>query len=219
MSVAVLCNWWNHPELWPSFADALWHEQYDELLIMDNNSDDETACLLSDNAFRIAGRVIRRVTNSQLEATAEAVAATTSDILLFVNNDVYKTKSGWVQEITKHVKPGMVVCVQMANQAGVHYPDGWCWAITRADWERLGGYDSDFREPPYFADVHLGYKMRKMGIAFGTVYDPGIQHMRSVSSRELQQTPAFWETYAYNRDLCFAKIAADLAEPEQGVAP
>jgi hypothetical protein len=92
-TVAVSCNWWNHAELLDDFCEAVEGEAWDDLVVMDNASDPETTTLLDARIEALGGRVIHRVTNSQIEACSESVDATSAEVVVFLNNDVRKRRA------------------------------------------------------------------------------------------------------------------------------
>jgi len=180
--VAILCNWWNHPELLDGFCAAVAGEAWDELVVVDNASDPDTSEQLERRIGELGGLVLRRETNSQLGGVRDAVAASRSETLILLNNDVRAKRAGWVARMAARVEPGVLCGHQLRAKLGVTYVDGWCLGVRRADWERLGGYDPDYEEPPYWADVELSFRAERLGLEL-RAGDFGLEHECSVSIR------------------------------------
>jgi GT2 family glycosyltransferase len=203
--IALLCNWWNHPELLDDFCDAVAGECWDDLLVMDNASEPETARLLAQRIPALGGRVIHRTTNSQLAATAESVEKTTADTLVFVNSDVRRVRAGWLSRLAEGVRPGVVCGHAWRTELGIRYLEGWCLGMTRADWSRLGGYDAAYEEPPYWADVDLSWRAERLGITLECV-DAGLFHHTSASIAAFRHEASFWAIFDRNRDRFVSKL-------------
>lgn len=210
--IALLCNWWNHPELLDDFCEAVEGERWDELLVMDNASEPGTGRLLDRRITALGGRVIHRTTNSQLAATAQSVEETTADTLIFVNNDVRRVQSGWLARLADGVRPGVLCGHAIKTELGIRYLDGWCLGVTRRDWMALGGYDLDFEEPPYWADVDLSWRAERLGMTLRCV-DAGLFHHTSVSIATLRRERSFWEIFDRNKERFLSKLP--LAERER----
>jgi glycosyltransferase involved in cell wall biosynthesis len=188
--VAILCNWWNHPELLDGFCAAVAGEAWDELVVVDNASDPETSERIERRIGELGGRVLRREVNSQLGGLRDAVAASRSETLILLNNDVRPKQAGWVARMAARVEPGVLCGHEMRAKLGVRYLDGWCLGVRRADWERLGGYDPGYEEPPYWADVELSFRAERLGFEL-RAGDFGLEHERSVSIRGFRDAPWF----------------------------
>jgi len=205
--IAILCNWWNHPELLDGFCEAVAGECWDELVVVDNASEPAVAQRLAGRIAALGGRILRRETNAQLGGVRDSVAATGAEVLVFLNNDVERTRSGWLAELAAAVEPGVLCGHEARVQLGVRYLDGWCLAVRRTDWERLGGYDSEFEEPPYWADVELSWRAERVGLALRAV-DVGLVHHTSTSIRAFRQEPWFRALLQRNRRRFLAKLKA-----------
>ncbi len=211
ISVAVLCNWWNHPELIEDFCDAVEGEAWDGLIVMDNASDKQTTRLLDEKIAGVGGRVIQLTVNSQLEAFRQSAEATDAVILAFVNNDIQKVRPGWVTRLTEQVQVGVMCGQEIRLQMDIHYLDGWCLAIHRQDWEQLGGYDMGYEEPPYWADVDLSWRAAQYGLELRAV-DVGLHHLTSTSIQSFRREPWFREVFQRNRQ----RLALKLANEDSG---
>ncbi len=209
--IALLCNWWNHPELVDGFCEAVSDECWDELVVVDNASEATTARLLRDRIGALGGRVLRRDRNGQLGGVRDSVAATVSETLVFLNNDVTRGRAGWLAQLARAVEPGVLCAQDMRVELGVRYLDGWCLAVRREDWDRLGGYDAGYEEPPYWADVDLSWRAERMGLKLRTV-DLGLVHATSTSIARIRRTRSFRALFYRNRDR-FAEKLARAEEP------
>jgi GT2 family glycosyltransferase len=203
--IALLCNWWNHPDLLDDFCEAVGGECWDELLVMDNASEPETRRLLAQRIPALGGRVIHRMSNGQLAATAESVMETTADTLVFVNSDVRRVRSGWLARLGDGVRPGILCGHEFRTELGIRYLDGWCLGVTRGDWMRLGGYDAAYEEPPYWADVDLSWRAEQLGMELTRV-DAGLFHHTSVSIASFRRERRFWEIFDRNKDRFMRKL-------------
>ncbi|HKJ23664.1 MAG TPA: glycosyltransferase [Myxococcota bacterium] len=190
--VAILCNWWNHPELLDGFCAAVAGEAWDELVVVDNASDPDASAQLERRIGELGGCILRRESNSQLGGVRDAVAATCSETLILLNNDVRPKRSGWVARMAARVEPGVLCGHELRAKLGVPYVDGWCLGVRRADWERLGGYDSAYEEPPYWADVELSFRAERLGFEL-RAGDFGLEHECSVSIRGFRHERWFAE--------------------------
>lgn len=197
--IAVLCNWWNHPELIEGFCRAVEGECWDELVVMDNASDPDVARQLDARIGALGGRVIHRASNGQVAAATESVAATRADTLVFLNNDVQRRHAGWLARLVAGVAPGVLCGHAVREELGIRYVDGWCLGVTRRDWERLGGYDAAFEEPPYWADVDLSVRAVRLGMKLACV-DAGLLHLGSTSIAAFRHDDWFNAVFARNRE-------------------
>jgi len=204
---AILCNWWNHPELLDGFCQAVSGEGWDELVVVDNASEPAVARRLVDRIGAIGGRVLRREINGQLGGVRDSVAASEAELLVLLNNDVERTRAGWLTRLAAAVEPGVFCGHEARVELGIRYLDGWCLAVCRADWERLGGYDPEFEEPPYWADVDLSWRAARAGLALRAV-DVGLVHHTSSSIRAFRRDPWFRALLRRNREHLLGKLEA-----------
>ena len=103
--------------------------------------------------------------------------------------------------------PGVLCGHQLRAKLGVRYVDGWCLGVRRGDWERIGGYDDRFEEPPYWADVDLSFRAEQMGFELRGG-DFGLEHERSVSIREFRDADWFRALKYRNLDRLTASLEA-----------
>lgn len=123
----------------------------------------------SDALTRLAG------TLHQLRATAVGPV---------IVAPVLRNPDGSVQEAGQRVDPaGHVSRVSEMPEAQhavpVTYASAACWVITRADHERLGGFDPAFH-PAYYEDVDLALRAREAG--GGCWLDPAVSVVHAVGT-------------------------------------
>jgi GT2 family glycosyltransferase len=206
MACSVIVAWYNHPELLSNFLHAMDGEEFGELFVMDNASEPDTAALLDKHITAIGGKVVHRTVNLQTEAIVQGIDMAANEVIVSVNNDIIKTRSGWLAGLTEYVAPG-VWCgaeVHDLQEAKTEFIDGWCWAALRSDFMRIGGYDCTFEEPAYWADTDLCFRAARSGIRFKKV-DIGLTHIKSVTSKPMQDGPEFWNVFHRNEQRWLAK--------------
>jgi len=94
----------------------------------------------------------------------------TSDVVVFLNNDIEATQQGWLETIVDSVEPMVLVGARIRSDPhtivdSVVYPyiDGYCLAGTRDDLLELGGFDETLEEPAYYSDNLLCLEARARG--------------------------------------------------------
>jgi GT2 family glycosyltransferase len=185
MTIAIVTPWWNHPELYDDYAEAVEDGSPDELLIVDNGSAPPlpfaTVRLPSNRGF--------------VGACNHGLHKATADIVVFLNNDVALATEGWLSALVRHVEPGVLCGPLRLDQHGdvngqpMPYIDGWCLAATRSDLLRLGGFDPSFQEPAYYSDNDLCLRARLDGMTLREVR-PGLYHKENVSQEGIQPAVA-----------------------------
>jgi Glycosyl transferase family 2 len=179
MSVCVVTPWWNHHELIPDYEVAIDVGEPDELIVVDNASDPPIA---------LPG--VRADSNLGFSAACNlGLEAATADAVLFLNNDVEATSSGWLDQIRKALEPGVLVGASIrhdrhADVDGQRFPwiDGWCLAGMRDDLLELGGWDASFDEPSYFGDNDLCLRARARGMVLRQAR-VGLRHKLNQTAR------------------------------------
>lgn len=161
MTVAVVTPWFEHRDLAAGYDRALELGPWpDELLIVDNGSEPP-----------LGFAAIRNLENLGFcRACNQGLDAATSDVVVFLNNDVTATEAGWLETITDLVEPSLLVGAQLRTDAhawvdGTVYPylDGWCLAGLRDDLQEIGGFDTSLEEPAYYSDNLLCLEARQLG--------------------------------------------------------
>lgn len=173
MTIAVVTAWQNHLELAPDYFAAIEQAQPDQLVIVDDGSDEplEFAALRLDEPRGFSG------------ANNAGLALVECDVTVFVNNDVALLRPSWLDEIRRLVEPGYVVGPLRFDPHGnvddVPYPyvDGWCLAMLTEDARKLGGWDEAYDEagPAYFSDNALSFQARLAGLRLRELR-PGLKH-------------------------------------------
>lgn len=79
----------------------------------------------------------------------------------------------------------------------VTYSSAACWALRRADWERIGGFDPAYH-PAYFEDVDLALRARRLGLRAVVVAASRVVHHRGTSTGEAPR-PAFAQQAVFRR--------------------
>jgi glycosyltransferase involved in cell wall biosynthesis len=160
-----------------------------ELILIDNDSDPETADALRElPADR--GTLIRNETNLGFAAANnQGYAAATGDVIVFLNSDVAGDPS-WLKLVADDVQDGALygpsVNQQLVYGLWLPYIEGWCVAATRATWEGLrdwrsgldvqrGPWDARAYPGPYWEDNDLCFRALELGISLTHTAWP-VQH-------------------------------------------
>jgi GT2 family glycosyltransferase len=171
-SVSVVTPWRDHPEFAEDYWRAVEAAAPTEVIVVD----DASATPIEGAAFRFdepAGFV--RASNKGLELA-------TSDVVVFLNNDVRLVDPHWLDSILALCEPGVLVG-EIRNDPhcwvdgmAIPYVDGWCVAGMREDLERLGGFDDAFTEPAYYGDNDLSLRAIASGMRLAAVRI-GLRHL------------------------------------------
>jgi GT2 family glycosyltransferase len=161
VTVAVVTAWRDHLELFDDYDQALdIGPRPDETIVVDNGSDPP-----------LPFAQLRYDENTGFcFANNRGLDAASSDVVVFLNNDIQATEQGWLDELADQVEPGVLVGHRLRSDAhaivdGVVYPylDGWCVAGLRDDLQELGGFDETLDEPAYYSDNLLCLEARAQG--------------------------------------------------------
>lgn len=161
MTVAVVTPWFEHLELRPDYERAIGlGPPPDELIVVDNGSRPP-----------LPFATIRNQENLGFcQACNQGLDAATTDVVVFLNNDVAATEAGWLETLTDAVEPSVLVGARIRSDRhtmvdGQLYPyiDGWCLAGLRDDLHELGGWDTSLEEPAYYSDNLLCLEARARG--------------------------------------------------------
>lgn len=190
ISIAIVTCWLAHPELAADYVEAVEDEleEGDEVIILDNG--DAPALPLH---FRV---VVPGQNLGFSEGSNAGLRRSTTDAVLFLNNDVRLGRRGWLDEVRAAIEPGVLVGPLRADyHAAVDgtpmpYLDGWCLGGMRDDLLALGGFDSELSEPAYYSDNLLCLEARaagmtlrdmrvglvhKLNVTAGPSWDPGVR--------------------------------------------
>lgn len=137
----------------------------DEVVIVDDASDEVTATELRETSARLGWRYHRNDTATGFSAACNrGYALATGDALVFLNSDVSST--GWLAAARAEIKPvnlyGPAIAQQSVYGMGIPYIEGWCIGAARETWERLnadaGPWDAAAYHGPYWEDVDLSFR-------------------------------------------------------------
>ncbi len=195
-SITVVTPWLNHRELERDYWAALRTEDC-EVLVIDNGSSPPLP-----NAVRLDyNSGFSHASNVGLELAR-------TDAVLFLNNDIFANRPGWLEPIRQALEPGVLVgpVIRDDPHGGVDgqpmpYLDGWCLAGMTEDLLELGGFDESYQEPSYFSDNDLSFRARLNGMTLrearthvghlasqtsGGVRGPGVQAAYDANERRFQ---------------------------------
>ena len=167
MSVAIVTPWYEHLELWTDYEEAISAgPPPDELIIVDNHSPEP-----------LPFGTIRLPRNLGFAGGSNVgLHAATSDVVIFLNNDIIANRENWIESIVSAVEPGILVgpMIRSDEHASVDglvmpYLDGWCLAGMREDLLELGGFDESLQEPSYYSDNMLCLEARAQGFTLREV--------------------------------------------------
>jgi GT2 family glycosyltransferase len=134
----------------------------DEVIIIDNGSEPETAVKLQS----LATHYIRNDHNAKYAtANNQGMAVATGDILIFLNNDVECTP-GWLDRVKRDVHEwalyGPSKAQRMIAGRPLDYIEGYCIAGLRSTWDTLGGWDSEMFTGMYWEDNDVCFRAQTM---------------------------------------------------------
>ncbi len=157
----------------------------DEVIIIDNASDDQTAAALREVEQYPGGVYIRNETNLGFAAANnQGYARATGDIVMFLNSDIIGAQ-GWLGVVKHDIKAGALYGPSLGQQlvAGrwLPYLEGWCIAAARGVWERItrasdpetggfyygeayGPWDACAYPGPYWEDNDLCLRAIQVGV-------------------------------------------------------
>ena len=175
-TITICTPWFNMRHLERDYFAAVRTEDC-EVLIIDNGSDPPLP-----NAWRLGWNSgFSHASNVGLELAR-------TDAVLFLNNDVFTPKAGWLEPIREALEPGVLVGPVIRYDAhgnvdghSLPYVDGWCLAGMRDDLLELGGFDEGYEEPSYFSDNDLSFRARMAGMTLRPCRTP-IGHLASQTS-------------------------------------
>ena len=213
MTVTTVTPWLEHRELAAGYLAALHAGPFpDEAIVVDNGgAPDLPGCRVFDAAHNLgfAG-------GSNL-----GLLDATSEVVVFLNNDIVHARDGWLLELVAAVEPmvlaGPVRYDRHADVDGQPFPyiDGWCLAGTRDDLTELGGFDDSLEEPAYYSDNLLCLEARAAGMVLRDVR-VGLRHLESVTS-EPTNNLLVQRASAANRARYVTRVRELTAAPAQRV--
>lgn len=192
MTVAVVTPWLEHLELTDDYWRALeLGPAPDEAIVVDNGSRPplEFATIRLDENTGFA-----HGSNVGLEHAS-------SDVVVFLNNDVEATELGWLDELTFQVEPGVLAGARLridphtaVDGNVIPYLDGWCIAGMRDELVELGGFDEQLAEPAYYSDNVLCLEARAAGMRLREVRVGLVHKLGATSSAAPAATTAATRT-------------------------
>lgn len=181
LTCAVVTPWTDHEDLWEDYSEAIDAAQPDQVLIVDNASEPPLAFAqirLEANLGFCGGSNV-------------GLRAATTDIVVFLNNDVALTSGDWLTKLLAALEPGVLVGARLRTDRHADvdghpmpYLDGWCLAGTRDDFRTLGGWNTQLAEPAYYSDNLLCLEARAAGMTLREV-PVGLHHKNFTSGRML----------------------------------
>lgn len=173
-TITVVTPWHNMRHLEREYWKALRTENC-EVIVVDNGSDPPLP-----NAWRLEHN------SGFSHASNVGLELSTTDAVLFLNNDIFATQPGWLEPIRQELDYGVLVGPvirydQHGNVDGhsLPYLDGWCLAGMRDDLLDIGGWDEGYQEPSYFGDNDLAFRARLAGMTLRQAHAPHICHLAS----------------------------------------
>ena len=204
-SITVVTPWLNHRDLERDYFAALRTEDC-EVIIVDNGSDPPLP-----NAVRLD------YNSGFSHASNVGLQLARTDAVLFLNNDIFAEKPGWLEPIREALEPGVLVGPIIRFDPHGHvdgqpmpYLDGWCLAGMTDDLLELGGFDESYQEPSYFSDNDLSFRARLAGMTLREART-SIGHLASQTSGG-QKAPGVQEAFDANQAR-FTRTVREALEP------
>jgi GT2 family glycosyltransferase len=172
--VTPVWNQWAHTARYLLQSWQCYRERREvEFIIINNGSSDNTGKLLSD--YRDKMNNLRVITNEENQgfpiACNQGARKATGEVLLFLNNDVLQ-HGDYVGELLRVMDDNLLAGPEL-NQHNtgwnvfgdltIPYIAGWCLALTKATYEKLGGFDERY-SPCDYEDMDLCYAGVKAGV-------------------------------------------------------
>jgi len=207
MTIGIVSLWHNAPELLPEFELLLAPGGWDEAILVDNASSDESQAAYVESAKRCGFSVLRYSENDVVAAWNAGMAELQTDIMVCMANDLLMIRDDWLQRLARWTMPGTLVGPYKVRTAeGIEYLDGSMIAYHRIDWERLGGLDPEYLHPGYYSDVDICWRAQRDGIDLHQT--PRIvHHLTNYTSRPLLDRQGIAPNWRENRARFLAKVA------------
>ena len=178
-TVSVVTPWRNHPELLDTYRTTM--RSVMEVVIVDDSTNQMPPYpddyIVIDYMHDGSGWAYSSACN-------QGLAVACGDIIVCTNNDVQGFHE-WADVAAHNVEDGVlygghVYRRHIGDGVSHEYPDGWCVAATRATWDRLGGWNDEYRGA-YYEDTELGLRAQMLGISVETA-PWTLRHFRSVTA-------------------------------------
>ncbi len=154
-----------------------------EIIVVDNGSSDTKALDLLNKLAEEGIFVLRNIENLGLSvATNQGLAAGKYDCLIHLDDDCLITHRGWNQRMRNHVMREEVGLVHPMQTPHSIQHDGYqeitwglgiCWAMPKALFEDIGGYDPQLYHQN---ECDLGLRVRLAGFRVAGISDFTVQH-------------------------------------------
>jgi GT2 family glycosyltransferase len=193
LAISVVIPQWGQCSLTAHVIDRLrryeLHET--EITVVDDGSPELAKCeFINDCRVRFLGQRHRGVTSAWNRGAGQACGT----YLVFLNNDV-QIEERFLSRLVRPLEDYDVVVsgCRWRQERGVppaiasdlprELLEGWCFAVRRADFESIGGFDERFRV--YFSDTDLQWRLlaQKSDSRLECVPNLPISHEGHVSTR------------------------------------
>lgn len=203
MRVSIVTPWYNHDELLGSYLNVV--TGADEVILVDNGSEEAVARQLEAHA----DIYLRRGREGWFApACNEGLAASSGDIVVFLNNDV-SGPTGWLEKVRSQVTHrglyGPSYGQRAVGSLRVPYIEGWCVAATRLTWTELGGWDAEAYPNAYWEDVDLSFRAKVKGYTLNHCPNWSLYHSGNTTSH---MTPGSYDYSKINQRTFESKVQA-----------
>ena len=200
-TVAIIIAVWNKADITARFLAQLKPHlsQVNELIVVDDYSTDRTPSVLEWWRVRLKDKmVVLRNNQANLgfgPSSNRGANLATSDIVIFMNNDV-DIKGPFISPTIQKLKvePRSLVTAHLVDWDGgwnkfgdqiIIYAEGWYLAAWRELWEELGGFDERF-VPCDYEDQDISYRATQAGINLIPLNLP-IFHIGGISANQMER--------------------------------
>lgn len=156
-----------------------WHPDAEILVVDDGHGEQE-----SPRGIPLA-RITSNPRSGLTSAWNHGCRVSTGDFLVLLNNDV--TCSGpFLEKLKERAGHGIAGVVMRPDpDLQIYVLEGWCLGFYRQTFERLGGFDENFRL--YFSDTDFQYRAHKLGLPLTSVPLSTLRHLghRTAHDREI----------------------------------
>lgn len=208
-TVTIVTPWLNHPELIPQYEAAV--QGAEQVIIIDNGSNDETAAALADMMKRLPGALVTLPTNQGYShANNLGLERATGEIVIFLNNDI-EAAGDWLSMVrqTVHGKclVGPSLGIRYVDGIPIPYLEGWCLAGETEAVRRVGGWnDTDF-PGLYWEDNEFCYRATRGGLSLRQARLP-LRHINNYTS---SRTPGAYDNSEANRAVFESIVRRNIA--------
>lgn len=157
--VSVVTPWMNNAHFIPEYEKAV--RGFDEVVIIDNGSDQETSQQLLAMVERLGGIYHRNADNAGFGAACnQGLALASGDYVLMLNNDIAAIHPDWHIGLGAALLPDAILgsSARTEPSTGVPYIEGWCMVAHRDVWRALQGFDAAAFPVGYYEDVDLCFR-------------------------------------------------------------